>query len=200
MNYIAARGDGKLCLAFMNASDRQIDRVNFTLNSKYFQSLDGEVTARVWKDNKPVETPVNVKYGMGVASLSPKGITAVCIDGLSPRVSFQDKLRPSQTATARRIVHAATPFGDLEGMILSFGPELSWFYLYLKSRPDDVRHATLSWTIGERNGSATDPNFPFEFSIPLQTSADPIRFSVSMKTADSKTVVFSDDVFQKAKE
>jgi hypothetical protein len=141
--------------------------------------------------------PIQVENGRGLISLSPKGITALSIDGLSPRVSFQDKLRPSKTAAVRPIVHATTPLGDLEGMILSFGPELSWFYLYLKSGPDDVQHATLSWTIGERNGVVTDRDFPFEFSIPLQTPAERIHFSVTMETSDSKTVKVSNDQFRR---
>lgn len=177
-NYIAARGDDRLCLAFMNASDRQIDRVTFTLNSKYFQSLGGKVTARAWIDNKPVETPVHVKNGVGVLSLSPKGITAVCIDGLSPKVSFQNQLAKTKPVIPQ------SDNDDLEAAVLSFGPRLRWLYAYVKSSPGTVEEAEASVITDGRARTVADGSYPFEFSLPLSPSTDAVEIRPRLRKKD----------------
>jgi hypothetical protein len=188
-NYIAARGDDRLCVAFMNASDRQIDGVTFTLNSEHFQSLDGEFTARVWKDNKPIETPVKVKNGVGVVSLSPKGITAVCIEGLSPKVSFQKQLAKTKPVASQ------SDADELEATVLSFGPELRWLYGYLKTEPGMIEQAELSVTAGSDTRIVADKSFPFEFSVPIgpETNAIEMKTRLMKKTGAVEALPSSGD-------
>ena len=173
-NYVAARGEKKICLAFMNASDRPIEAA-FTLNPSHFQSIDGQHAARVWKDNQPSDAPMIVKGGVGTLSLSPKGITAVCIEGLSPKVSFQTQLA--------RTEQVAVQCDDdvLEAAVLSFGRQLRWLYAYVKSGPDAVEEAVATVTTGGKTRSLKDDSYPFEFSVPIAPSADAVEIQARLK-------------------
>ena len=158
----------------MNACDRSI-HVTFTLNAEHFQSTDGEAIARVWNDNQPSDTPIVIKDGVGTISLSPKGITAVRIKGLSPKVSFQSQIvqtKPIPVLSSNREVEAA---------ILSFGPKLRWLYGYLKSKPGTVKEAEASVTVDDVTSVITDDSYPFEFSLPIHSSADTVRVNTRLE-------------------
>jgi hypothetical protein len=135
VNYIAARGDDKLCLAFLNASDRPLDKVHFQLNEKHFETLgDGPLPATVFRDNEPMPDAIQVDNGKGLISLSPKGITALTIHGLSPRVSFQDKLRQAKKGT---------------GPICRNGPKGASHKLDLSPFSDTAAVEGLEWVLRE---------------------------------------------------
>lgn len=166
VNYVAARSGSQLCLAFTNQCDRPLKDVTFQLDLTAFAETTAPLKARWWRDNQLQETPLLITAGRGSFAISPKGITALVIEGLEPKVRFQNKWHAAPVtpggATHQRV---STPLGDVQATLLSFGPELKWVYAYLTA---DVKSATLKVDAGGRMETLTDDTFPFEFSVPLK--------------------------------
>ncbi|MCX6968101.1 MAG: hypothetical protein NTZ46_10075 [Verrucomicrobia bacterium] len=185
LNYVAARGTDKLCIALMNQCDRALTNVSVQLDLNRFESGASSLhTVRVWRDNKLQSEPLKLENGCVKISVSPKGITALEIQGVVPKVAFQNKLCPSPVP-AKAVTHQRfkTPCGDAEAMVLSFGPDLTWLYAYLTAGPDAVKSARLTLNSGSRTEMASNPTFPFEFSLPLGAS-DKV-FNVSLEATNS---------------
>ena len=122
-------------------------------------------------------------------ALTAKGITSLVIDGLAPRVSFQDKLNATP-ARAEAITHQRlkTPFDDVETMVLSFGTELTWLYAYLTANGDEVKSAKLRVKLSDRIETLTDESFPFEFTLPLKPGENTLELSFEAVNAAGQSL------------
>ncbi len=170
VNYVAGRGKDSVCVALMNESDRTLENVTVTLDPAYFDGgLSGAHPVQVWRDNKRDSAPFSMTDGAFKVSLSPKGITAFIVTGVRPKATFQDEVAPvaanAQAVTHRRI---STPFGEVDAMVFSFGPKLTWLYAYVRGGKGDLASATMEATVNGRKQTVEDTTFPFEFSLPLQ--------------------------------
>ncbi len=164
VNHITARGENTLCIAFMNECDRELRDVTVQLALPA-----GSHPATIWRDNQREVTKLTVINGTTKISLSPKGITALVIEGVQLKPSFQPKFTtaraPTKTTTHQTI---QTPFGEAHAMILAFGPDLTWLYAYLTCDAKAAKSAKLHVPIAGREEVLTDDTFPFEFSLPLK--------------------------------
>jgi hypothetical protein len=173
----------------MNECDRALDDVTVQLDLSHFEAGAAAThRARVWRDHQLQASPLTVEDGAMKISLSPKGITALVIDGLAPKVRFQDKFNaarvPANAVTHRRF---KTPFGDAEAMVLSFGSELTWLYAYLTASGDEVKSAKLHVELPHRTETLTDGSFPFEFSLPLRAGESSLKFRIEALDAAGQT-------------
>jgi hypothetical protein len=168
----------------MNECDRELKDVAVKLAIP-----NGTFTATLWQDNVRQPDKVAITDGNLKATLSPKGITAFAIQGVDLAASFQQKFTaeaaPESSVTHRRI---ATPAGDAEVMILSFGPELTWLYGYLTADRDRVKSAKFHVTLGDREETLTDDSFPFEFSLPLQADTESVGVKIEAVLPSGETV------------
>jgi hypothetical protein len=166
VNHVTVRGENTLCIAFMNECDRELKDVAVQLDLPA-----GSHSATIWCDNQRLDTKLTVFDGAAKISLSPKGITALIIEGVKVSALFQTKFigRPSPE---KAITHQTiqTPFGEAKATILSFGPELTWLYAYLTSDAKTVKSAKVHVTLADQNKVLTDDSFPFEFSLPLKST------------------------------
>ncbi|MEN3941705.1 hypothetical protein WJU23_10465 [Prosthecobacter sp. SYSU 5D2] len=182
VNYVTGRGDNTLCIALMNECDRELKDVTLQLDPAHFKGgFNDDFKARVWRDNKPVDGQITFKNGQAKVSLSPKGITSLVVEGLEPLVSFQEKFTPAQ-ARAEAVTHRRfkTPTGDAQAMILSFGPELTWLYVYLSADDQQVKSAKLKVNVSGRSEVLSDDSFPFEFTLPLKPGDADLNISVEI--------------------
>ena len=164
VNHIAARGENTLCIALMNECDRELRDVTVRLAIPA-----GSYNASVWRDNQRETEKLQIINSTAKISLSPKGITALVIEGVQLKPSFQPKFTtapaPTKATTHQRI---QTPFGEAHATIISFGPELTWLYAYLTSDGKTAKSAKLHVTLPDRKEVLTDDTFPFEFSLRLK--------------------------------
>ncbi|MEQ1749189.1 MAG: hypothetical protein ABL974_07180, partial [Prosthecobacter sp.] len=179
VNHVAARGDKTLCIAFMNECDHELKDIAVQIDLTRFENPSASLSATLWRDNERVSAPLQVEAGKARISLSPKGITALVIDGLVSKASFQDKVNATP-ARAGAVTHQRiqTPFGDAEAMVLSFGTELTWLYAYLTANADEVKSARVSVVLPDRTESLTDESFPFEFSLPLKAGEKALKLTI----------------------
>ncbi len=189
VNHVTARGENTLCIAFMNECDRELTDVAVQLDLPA-----GSHPATVWRNNKRLDTQLTIHNGVAKISLSPKGITALVIEGIKVSAAFQAKFigKPS---SGKGITHQTiqTPFGEAHAMILSFGPELTWLYAYLTSDAKTLTSAKVHVALDDHHEVLTDNTFPFEFSLPLKSADTPAQLtfeaqSVSGPAAQSKVI------------
>ncbi len=189
VNHVTARGPDTLCLALMNESDCELKQVTVKIDLHRFGAPTAQkLSAKVWRDNKIQPSLVTVENGVLQASLSPKGITALVIEGLKPKIAFQDKFNAvSSRPTAVTHQSFKAPVGNAEAVVLSFGSDLTWLYTYLTDDGREVKSATLHVDLPGRSETLTDDTFPFEFSLPLRPDESVMRITVETQGTSGET-------------
>lgn len=184
VNFISARsenGDG-FYLALMNSCDRALEEVSVRLNPDQFEEFPTRMEATVWVDNEAQVKPIPVRDGQFTVSLSPKGITAVHLPSVQPRLEFQHEFGEAPEFTLENRGMGEIAGGKVEASVLSFGPELRWFYAWLRSDQGDPNIAGLKLNITFDSGETielTDEDFPHEFHVDLPESVKHAEFALT---------------------
>ena len=183
VNHIAARGENTLCIALMNECNREHRDVTVRLAIPA-----GTYNASVWRDNQREATKLTIINGTASISLSPKGITALVIEGVKVSTPFQAKFTAAR-APAKATTHQTipTPFGEAHAMILSFGPELTWLYAYLTCDGKAARSAKLHVSLAGRTEVLTDDTYPFEFSLRLKPADTTAQLTFEAQPASGQS-------------
>jgi hypothetical protein len=175
INFLTARGEDALFVAFCNQSDEALD-FSFELN----QGLTGYGVhaVSIRRDNGEV-TGGELREGFMQLSISPKGITTIAVDDLQINPAFQHRLlQPVQDDDpGSALVLIDEP--KAKAMILDMGRGLQTAYVYLEQDDDIFNAAELRYrTGGAKDTSALDAAYPYEFTIDLEEGAD-LEFSVA---------------------
>jgi hypothetical protein len=147
----------------------------------------GSYLASVWRDNQRETSKIAINDGIAKISLSPKGITAIVIEGINVRSSFQDKFQG--TPASERVItqkRIETPLGDVHATILSFGPELTWLYAYCAAERGAIKSAKMRLKLSDREEVLSDDEFPFEFSFPLKPTETLAKLDLEVIDASDK--------------
>jgi hypothetical protein len=179
-NHLTGYGNSRFYLALSNESS-EARTVTVTLDRERIPyAIDRSYPARIWADGKPAGTTA-VLNGKVTLSLSPKGLTAIAVDGLPVftrlHADYFDNEQPAAPADGGFRTDK-TPVGNATAMFLSFAGRRE-FYLWTSASDSDVRAArlTVKEVPAERSdGQAerddetertlTDERHPFEFSVP----------------------------------
>ncbi len=195
-NHVTATGNGNFYAALKNQSDREIE-VQVRINPDVVSDAAARTyPVRVWKDNE--EAPAGeLKDGVIRVTLSPKGITALAVDGLAAGPRFRETILPTETAPWQQGFATTESsigtlqgmyLGTLTGMVFKFG-EKTWLYGYLAGDFEDLREmeeVTFHFGAGEDWQEYTVSQFPWEFSAPLTGDETEIEIYISTRTPASK--------------
>lgn len=182
VNHITARGEDTLCIALMNECERELKDVHVRLAIPA-----GTFRARVWRDNTPSKEVVEVINGQAKVTLSPKGIAALVIEGVTLPTAFQQKFHAlPQNAREHAFTTQKTSAGEARAMIVSFGNDLSWLYAYLTADEKQVLSASLKVRLPDGEKVLEDSSFPFEFSLPLPPHAESADLVFELRLPDGK--------------
>jgi hypothetical protein len=127
--------------------------------------------------------------------VSPQGITALVIEGIAPKVDFQHTVVAKSASAANTKVAGArharfdVPTGQAQAMILSFGPKLTWLYVYLTADDEALQSATLRVFAGGKTTTLSDTTFPFEFSMPIPDDLTEFQLQVQAFLNDGTSAV-----------
>lgn len=196
VNYLAARGDGNLCVALMNQSAQTV-ATTVSLNPSLV-AFGASPSIRVRTNN--VEAPQQtLTAGRVTVNVPPKGITTLEIDGVTSQVTLQQKyLAESLSLGDGSYAEVITPeYGKVQGCLMSFGPELTSAYVWLQACPETatdtrsgpLRQATLHYTVdrGPTN-TMVDTVWPFEFTVPLTNGGSKFHYWVEGLTPSNQVV------------
>ncbi len=183
LNYIAARGNGKLYLAFANQSPRAV-RAAITLSPDRV-SLPGEHRARVWLDNRPAAL-ITVIDGRATIEVPPKGLTCLAIDDVATKTEVQDAMLDPGCAplpvTASATVQ--TPAGLATATAFRLGRGLTTVHVWLQSGAVPVTKVTLRHSASGEPATLECADFPFEFTIPVPDNAPDFRCTLGIESHD----------------
>lgn len=187
LNYLAARGDGELLVAFTNQSTRTVSSL-ITFNPELLPTMAGKsLTAELWRDNRPAGE-VTVTDGKVRIEASPEGITALIVRGVDIRPRFQQKLT-DRDAEGWRHDYCEQEFGHARAMLLNLGRELKSCYVYLQDDDSRFRSVAMTYRIdGRAAQTLRDTSYPFEFTAEVPADARQVVIELSGVTTDGRTV------------
>jgi len=182
VNHITARSENTLCIALMNECDRELMDVHVRLAIPA-----GTFRAKLWRNNTPHKEVVEVINGQVKVTLSPKGITALVIEGVTLPTAFQQKFHAlPQKAREHAYTSRKTSVGEARAMIVSFGNDLTWLYAYLTADDKQLRSASLKVRLPDGEKVLEDSNFPFEFSLSLSAETASADLFFELHLADGR--------------
>jgi hypothetical protein len=176
LNYITARGAGRFAVVLTNQSKSAV-KSTVTLSGDHLTVAPGKpAKVAVWENNRRVrEVPLPADRRIAVA-VAAEGITTLMVDGVEPRVGFQDQILGRTTHLPAESV-CDLGWRGARGVVLSFGAgALTSAYVYLP----DFERAVTRCTVHYRQGSGeftvmADAAYPFDFTLPVTGDA-PLEF------------------------
>lgn len=170
LNHIAARGNGKLYLAFANQSSQPV-KTTIAIDPTRAR-MDGKRSARVWINNKPAPA-IELTDGRATIEVFPKGITCLAINDVAVQTEIQDAMLDPRTPSLPKNSTAtvAIPFGRATATALRLGRDLTTVHIWIQNNDTHLQKATLRWTVAGQTSEKECDSFPFEFTIPVPDDA-----------------------------
>ena len=178
LNYLSARTNNTLCLAFANQSG---DNVNSEIAIDLQQVPDLKnktVIGEIWVQNKKVSDIKIINGKMSIAVL-PNGITAVVIKQISLKERDINENKPSRAIWSLPAVESA----KVVSQVINFFGETKVF-TYLKNQDANVSSISLKYN----DKIYYDDSYPFEITISIPSNEVLFFATVEAKSADGKTV------------
>lgn len=184
INYLSARGHGKLYLALTNQSKSPVTST-LRLNSELLKLITGQVySAKVWKDNKPTES-LNLKNNEISVEVSAEGITALAIEGITVNPVFQLKLTENAEVWKKDTENLEFGGGST-AVLFNFGPDLQSVYTFTKATGDSFSKVTLHYACNGKWASITKESYPFEFTVELPQDTREFKYRYEGFKKDGK--------------
>ncbi len=196
VNHVTASGNGNFYAVLKNQSDREIE-VAVRINPEVVSGAAARsYPVRIWKDNEAAPAGA-LNDGVIRVTLSPRGITALAVDGLSAPPRFRETILATETAPWQEsFAMAESPIGTIQGMyigtltgmVFNFG-EKTWLYGFMAGDFEDLKEmdeVTFHYRTGDEWQEYTVRHFPWEFSVPLTGGEEEIEVYISTRTPASK--------------
>lgn len=190
LNYISARSENQLMIAFCNQS-KEVVKSEIELNpSKARFDAEKKYRVRVIADNAD-ESGTEMMNGKFSVAVSPNGITVVIIEGVVPKVDFQNKLLTKKEAWKNDYFESKD--GKVRAMLLNMGDFSRTAYIYLTE--DD--RTLSSVTFKSADFQLTDESYPFEFTIPVKSGAEEVKGSIVALGKNGQPINLGDILLKK---
>ncbi len=183
VNYLTAEGNNRLYVALTNQSPTS-QKVTLKINEQLAGlKPGGELSASVWYDNQSPET-IAVQGGAITLDVSPNGITALAIDG----VSIHREFTPYKNMTGKAgESYLAMDFCGTRAMLIDMAQGYRSGYVYLQETFEKVESTRLHYQVNGKWLTKEDSQYPYEFTVELDDSGEPFKFYVEVKYKDGTT-------------
>lgn len=185
INYLTARGDGRLYVAFTNQSAEAVT-TEVAFNAELLPAVAKKSYRVQTVAGDAAGTAKELSNGLLRVSVAPMGLTAVVIDGLQATPRFQQKLLAAASAQAWKQDYVQLDWGRTRAMLLNFGPAARTAYVYLQADDAEFRDVTLEYELDGRKQTVTDGEYPFEFTVPLPVEARGFNFRLRGTAVDGR--------------
>lgn len=186
LNYIAARGENSLMVAFANQSDIDQEAV-ISFNNEILK-FDGNRTypVQVRVNNDLVDSVTMQGYELAI-KVPANGLTTVEIEGVKINTKIQEKL--SMSAVAWKNGYAESKTGDARMMIINTGSYATKAFVFLREDDSVYKEVTLSVQRNNRElFSIKDKHFPFEFTLDVDPGDEILSFQLSGVTLKGEAI------------
>ena len=185
LNYISARGNNKLYVAFTNQSNDNVNTTIYLNADKSGVSKDKKYEAEVWVDNKKSEN-VTIIDGKLNLKVSPKGITAIAIIDALPTLQFQKDFYRKTAGWQKDF--EAIEFYDAKATIFNMGTNLVDAYFMITANNDIFKEVKLKYRFNKNNNwkILSNKGYPYEFSIEVPKDVTEIDYQFIGKSTKGK--------------
>ncbi|MEZ2440368.1 hypothetical protein AB6805_01505 [Chitinophaga sp. RCC_12] len=190
LNYIAARKDRKLLLAFTNQSAQPVT-ATVTVNPALVKPAAGSKVI-----SYTGAAPQQTKDSTFVVTVPANGIAAVALPDVTyAGKGFQQQILSGTNNRSRDYTRLST--GNAHAMLFKFGSCGRRLYIYLEDDDTKLKNVSLYYTSNTgKEAKITDTTYPFEFTVPLPEQ-QPVKFRLAVtgidgKLTESKTVVLGE--------
>lgn len=189
VNYVSAYGRNALYLILTNQSNTMLN-TDIRLDSNVVPvDAARQYRVRVWRNNVASEG-TQMSGDRLTASLSPKGITVLAIDGLTIVSQFQNQYfdagAPRLSDQSYRFVQSS--FGQINAMLISMGKSLETIYVWLEATEQEITAATLVYKDLGNWIRQAKRLYPYEFSLPFRDEDTSFQFYVEAVRTDGSVV------------
>lgn len=187
LNYLTARGDGRLYVALTNQSAMPVSS-ELTVNSAVLPpAAKGEYGVIVLGATAEGRADAVMRDGRLRVTVPPHGLLALAVEGLTVTPKFQQKIQGAGATQAWREDCVDVPFGHARAMVLNFGAAATTAYVYLRDDDSHFRQASLTYRCGGEAHTLTDTRYPFEFTVPLPEGSTTFEFELAGVTLAGTT-------------
>lgn len=195
LNHISARKGNSLYFAFCNQSDKAVDAV-YTLSHDLAPVQNGNI-ARCFTNNETATGNASISGQQLSVHVPAQGITAIEVSGCTVKTSLQDAMLSNHTEWNIDRGYFTGLSG--EAMILNFGKGHRYAYAYSSAPKGTYASLNLHYELEDgTTGTVSDPNYPFEFEIPLPDDCRQITLQLTDGTNLSSQVVLHQGVYTRA--
>lgn len=186
LNYLAARGEGRLYVAFTNQSNQAIT-TEVALNASVLPQVSGREFRVSVLQGAMTSAGKTMRDGRLTVAVAPRGLTAIAIEGLAVTPKFQQKLIAASASQAWKQDYLELPWGNARAMILNFGSAASTAYVYLRDDDSKFKEARITYKLGGETRTVSDATYPFEFTIPVPEGAAQFDFELQGTRLDGRS-------------
>ncbi|MFE5323767.1 hypothetical protein ACFQ88_34320 [Paenibacillus sp. NPDC056579] len=184
MNWITAESGDKFYISLASES-RTEKNVTIKLN----QSLIGfdptrAYTVKIIRDNG-AEEPDVMKNGKITTKVSPRGITAIIVEGLNIQVPLHKTRAAADTSDASYFFDTHSPIDAVKGMLI-VKPDETSYDAYVQAKT--TKPATLHYSLDGGNTYTTVPDmiYPMEWSIRVNNLTQTFTYYVESENKQTR--------------
>ncbi|GHU72711.1 hypothetical protein FACS189413_16180 [Bacteroidia bacterium] len=175
INFLCGYTNDRFYVVLTNQSAEK-QAANISVNKEYTLNLEGEHRVEVWKDNKKAGTAKLID-GRLKTNIAPNGITVLMIDGVT--ASSELRRQFENPAPSWKQAYQQDAGSGVVAMRLAMGSNLTTLFVYVNKDDTGYDSATLSYSIdGAKWEKLHKPDFPFEFTVPLDPAASSVKIVV----------------------
>ncbi|WP_418992946.1 hypothetical protein [Alistipes sp.] len=172
-NYLAAYGNGKLCVALVNQSEEAIETTLSFDPATSFVDPAEVYRVRLWKQNRPAGS-ATLREGRITVPLAGRGITALVIEGVEVRPRFQHKLLADSGKW--RTNHTSVGFEKDRAVVLDFGAGLRSVYLWHEADNSRFVRTRLHYAVDGKWSVTDKTGYPYEYTVELPDDASRFEY------------------------
>lgn len=175
LNYLSARADNALCVAFMNQSGSEVS-TDFKIDVLRVPAISGRKKAELWSADKKVGE-IDIVDGSGKITVPAKGIMSIIVKDCRVRTELQENFATKGRQWKNSSFHS--DFGHLSALMLDMGKDLKQAYVFLRDDDSIFKEITLLYRFDNgRFQMQKDLHYPFEFSIPVPDNVENVYMQV----------------------
>lgn len=176
-DYIAAKKDGVLALAFVNEANAS-ETVTLTLGEKV-PCFTGSATLY---NSDGTKSSIEIENGVFSLDIPAKGLKSVVIKSDEISAPAHSKAPITIDSSTTSSVHTGG-----KGYVLQFDNSKYFAYTYITDLPDKVTKATLTYTAESETKTLTDDVYPYEFTVEIDSPYTSFEYEITATLTDGST-------------
>lgn len=181
VDFMAAKKDGVVGIAFMNESKQDVtttvslgEKIGAYTGSASLYDKTGNIGTVAFTDGKAELT------------IPARALKAVIIKTDTVKAPAFSEVKYS--ATNAEVENTVSTHTNGKGYILQMSPDEYYAYVYVTDKPNATKSVTLSYSIGGETMTMTDNKYPYEFIVKVDDSTKAFNYTLSSELLSGESV------------